>query len=102
MKSLAWLFVKSPVCGWVWLFLAINVFTTTLGSVNPAARWTMMVAMLEDHSFPNRQVSWLHDRLVAHTRWPLLLEQGAWAFTARISGFLGNRQARYRRSSHAS
>ena len=51
MKSLAWLFVKSPVCGWVWLFLAINLFTTSAGSVNPGARWTMMVAMIEDHSF---------------------------------------------------
>ena len=58
MKSLAWLFVKSPVRGWVWLFLAINVFTTTAGSVNPAARWTMMVAMIEDHSFRIDKYYW--------------------------------------------
>ena len=51
MKSLAWLFVKSPVREWVWLFLAINMLTTTVGSVNPAARWAMMVAMVEEHSF---------------------------------------------------
>ena len=58
MKSLAWLFVKSPVCGWVWLFLAINLCTTTVSSVNPAARWAMMVAMIEDHSFRIDKYYW--------------------------------------------
>jgi len=58
VKSLAWLFVKSPVACWVWLFLAINVSTTTLSLVNPAARWAMMVAMIEDHSFRIDKYRW--------------------------------------------
>ena len=50
MKSLAWLFVRSPVRDWAWLFLAINIFSTFNAGANPAARWTMMVAMTEDHT----------------------------------------------------
>ena len=50
MKYLAWLFVKSPVRDWVWLFIAINTLITIQGSVNPAARWATLAAMVEDGS----------------------------------------------------
>ncbi len=45
------LFVKSPVRDWAWLFVVINIFVTINGSVNPAARWATLAAMVEDHSF---------------------------------------------------
>ncbi len=50
VKSLACLFIRSPVRDWAWLFLAINLLFTFYSGANPAARWTMMVAMAEDHS----------------------------------------------------
>lgn len=50
MKTLAWLFMKSPVREWVWLFLAINTLFTFYGGANPAARWAMMVSMVEERS----------------------------------------------------
>ena len=50
MKSLAWLFIRSPVRDWAWLFLAINILFTFSANVNPAARWATMVAMAEDHT----------------------------------------------------
>ncbi len=50
VKSLACLFVRSPVRDWAWLFVAINILFTFSPGANPAARWTMMAAMAEDHS----------------------------------------------------
>ena len=51
MKTLACLFVKSPVRDWVWLFIAVNMLVTISGSVNPASRWATMMSMIEDHAF---------------------------------------------------
>jgi hypothetical protein len=47
VKSLALLFIRSPVRDWVWLFLAINTFITIAGAVNPASRWATLVSMVE-------------------------------------------------------
>jgi hypothetical protein len=51
VKAIACLFMRSPVRHWVWLFIAINTLINISGSDNPVARWTMMAAMAEDHSF---------------------------------------------------
>lgn len=50
MKSLARLFLKSPVRDWVWLFIAVNTLITIPGSVNPASRWATLAALVEDGS----------------------------------------------------
>jgi len=51
VKTLAWLFAKSPVRDWVLLFIAVNMLVTISAAVNPAARWATLVSMVEDQSF---------------------------------------------------